>query len=176
LLSKEYAVLSNPVLRLSRSHFLFFLATQAQDDSSVKAIVITGSNGFFMGGADIPSIQQLQKKGDKTTATAFVKAGQDFFDKIEASSKPVVAAVNGPALGGGLELAMACHARVSLPKCQFGLPELKLGIIPGEFFCSLVPSLLFVVHSSCFFFVFLPQDLEELKDCLVWLVLRLPST
>ena len=95
---------------------------EANADPAVKAIVLTGTGRFFSAGADI---------------TEFASGMQEPFlpqviDRIEASAKPVVAAVNGTALGGGLELALGCHYRVAGKDVrQLGLPEIKLGIIPG---------------------------------------------
>lgn len=112
---------------------------QAMDNPAVKAIVITGKGGFFMAGADITYMQASQNQSENTAQLAEVKKnlkeflteGIAFCDRMESGKKPVVAACNGPALGGGLELAMSCHARLSVPKAQFGLPELTLGLIPG---------------------------------------------
>ncbi len=94
--------------------------------SETRAIVITGSGAFFAAGADIPSFLQLGA-GVKD----FLAYGVKVFDEIARSPKPVVAAVNGPALGGGNELAMACDLRIACPEARFGQPEVNLGIIPG---------------------------------------------
>lgn len=97
-------------------------------DPEVKAIIVTGSGEkAFVAGADIKELQSLnQKQGEKLS-----ERGQDIFTKIENSVKPVIAAVNGYALGGGAELAMACHVRIGSPNAVFGLPETGLGLIPG---------------------------------------------
>lgn len=107
----------------------------AIEDSSITGIVFTGAGKFFMAGADIPTIANFQKdlaNGASIDALqTFVANGHKFMNEVESGKKPVVAAVNGPALGGGCELAMACNARVALKSAKFGLPELNLGIIPG---------------------------------------------
>jgi len=97
----------------------------AISNSSVKAIVLTGK-GKFCGGADITSFSTDAKATD-----AVNRRTHELFNAIEAGSKPVVAAIDGFALGGGLELALTTHARVATPAVSLGLPELNLGIIPG---------------------------------------------
>lgn len=100
----------------------------AVDD--VKVIIITGAGQMFVAGADINEINEV--KDDPDAAAAFLRKGHDLFLKIERSKKPVIAAVNGRfALGGGNELAMACHIRLAEDSVQFGQPEIKLGIMPG---------------------------------------------
>lgn len=103
------------------------IAAAAADDS-VLAIVVTGAGEkAFVAGADIAELNRL----DAIDARKLSLRGQAVFDRIERSSKPVVAAVNGFALGGGCELAMACHLRVASKNAVFGQPEVKLGLIPG---------------------------------------------
>lgn len=94
----------------------------------VKVVVFTGAGTFFITGADIREIAAIgsAKQGEDLTAK-----GQGIFNKIERLSKPVIAAINGACLGGGLELAMACHMRVASERARFGQPEINLGIIPG---------------------------------------------
>jgi len=102
---------------------------EATNDPEVKAIVITGAGQFaFVAGADVNEINAL-----KTPAQAkeVVLKGQALFNKIEASRKPVIAAINAVCLGGGNELAMACHMRIASANARFGQPEINLGIIPG---------------------------------------------
>lgn len=95
---------------------------------TVKSVIITGSGSkAFVAGADITEFSGL----NKTEAMALAKRGQDTFARIENSSKPIVAAVNGFALGGGCELAMSCHFRVAAENAKFGQPEVNLGLIPG---------------------------------------------
>lgn len=96
---------------------------KAARDAKVTAIVITGTDKVFSGGADIREFG---------TAAAFAQPNlQQVLDAVEACSKPVVAAINGVCMGGGLELALACHYRVATPDATMALPEVKIGIIPG---------------------------------------------
>ena len=108
---------------------------QAHSNPDVQAIILYGNHGKFMAGADIPYIQQLQKKalqGETDEMKSFILDGHKLVnDLIENGAKPTVAAINGMALGGGLELAMSCNARVAVNGTVFGLPELRLGLIPG---------------------------------------------
>jgi 3-hydroxyacyl-CoA dehydrogenase len=100
---------------------------QAVKVPDIRAVVITGAGGFFSAGGEMREVEQLvagAHEGDmEFTRTLFLR--------IEDSPVPVVAALNGNCFGGGLELAMACHHRVATPSIQLGLPEVKLGIIPG---------------------------------------------
>lgn len=98
------------------------------DDHEVKAIIITGEGEkAFVAGADIKEISEL----NEVNSRKFSENGQEVFESIENCVKPVLAAVNGYALGGGCELAMACHLRIASENAKFGQPEVKLGIIPG---------------------------------------------
>ncbi|MDP4283592.1 MAG: enoyl-CoA hydratase-related protein [Bacteroidota bacterium] len=98
------------------------------EDDSIKAVIITGvGEKAFVAGADISEFIKL--KDDEGAALA--KRGQDIFSQIENCPKPIVAAVNGFALGGGCELAMACHFRLASANAKFGQPEVNLGLIPG---------------------------------------------
>jgi enoyl-CoA hydratase/carnithine racemase len=98
----------------------------------VKAIVITGGGQLaFAAGADIGLFGRIIKEQDLAAGKAFLELGQHTFNKIEASNKPVIAAINGVCLGGGLELAMACHMRICGDRARLGQPEINLGIIPG---------------------------------------------
>lgn len=103
--------------------------SEANENKDVKVIIITGSGDkAFVAGADISEFAGFDVKEGKELAAN----GQNMlFDFIENSSTPVIAAVNGFALGGGLELAMACHFRVSSDNAKMGLPEVSLGVIPG---------------------------------------------
>ncbi|MEL6561195.1 MAG: enoyl-CoA hydratase-related protein [Bacteroidota bacterium] len=98
------------------------------DNRDIKGVIITGSGEkAFVAGADIKELSQL----NEMNARKFAESGQEIFDMIENCHTPVVAAVNGFALGGGCELAMACHMRVATANARFGQPEVNLGIIPG---------------------------------------------
>ena len=98
-------------------------------DKNVKSLIITGSGGkAFVAGADIKEFAKFSSEEGKNLA----KDGQKkLFDLIENFPKPVIAAINGFALGGGLELAMACHMRLASDNAKMGLPEVSLGVIPG---------------------------------------------
>nr|KJB72707.1 hypothetical protein B456_011G191800 [Gossypium raimondii] len=103
---------------------------EALQRDDVKAIVVTGTNGKFSGGFDITSFDGMQSGKVEQPKLGFVSV-EIVSDTLEAAKKPSVAAIDGLALGGGLEVAMACHARISTPTAQLGLPELQLGVIPG---------------------------------------------
>lgn len=97
-------------------------------DSSIKVVVLTGGGEkAFVAGADISEMQNMSALEGRN----FGKFGQGVFDKLEKLPQPVIAAINGFALGGGCELAMACDIRIASPKAKFGQPEVTLGIIPG---------------------------------------------
>ncbi len=99
-----------------------------RDDAEVRAVIVTGAGDkAFVAGADIGVLAEM----DSLTGIEVSRQGQGVFRSIELFPKPVVAAVGGYALGGGCELALACHMRVASEKARFGLPEVGLGIIPG---------------------------------------------
>jgi len=98
------------------------------DEDEIKAVILTGAGEkAFVAGADISEISEL----NEMNARRFAENGQEVFASIENCHKPVIALVNGFALGGGCELAMACHMRVSTANGKFGQPEVNLGVIPG---------------------------------------------
>ena len=97
-------------------------------DPKIRSVIITGAGTkAFVAGADISEFLGLSVE----QGMAMAKKGQELFFKIENSSKPIIAAVNGFALGGGCELAMACHFRIASENAKFGQPEVNLGLIPG---------------------------------------------
>lgn len=103
--------------------------TDLENDPEVRVIVLTGAGEkAFVAGADISEFASFSEEKGK----ALAKEGQrSLFDRVEQLKTPVIAAVNGFALGGGLELAMACHFRVASDNARMGLPEVSLGVIPG---------------------------------------------
>ena len=102
--------------------------TELYNNPEIKGAIITGKgNKSFVAGADIAEFKGL----DEAHGKAMAKRGHEVFNKIERSPKPIIAAVNGFALGGGCELAMACHLRIASENAKFGQPEVKLGLIPG---------------------------------------------
>jgi enoyl-CoA hydratase len=104
------------------------LFRQARQDASIRGVVLTGAGTrSFVAGADIRQFEGL----DALNGHRFALRGQALFNRIEDMPKPVVAAVNGYALGGGCELALACHLRVASEQATFAQPEVNLGLIPG---------------------------------------------
>ncbi|MGD8428015.1 MAG: enoyl-CoA hydratase-related protein [Balneolaceae bacterium] len=99
-----------------------------QIDETISAVIVTGSGEkAFVAGADIKELRELDSRSGRMAS----QKGQQIFQLIEDTRKPVIAAVNGYALGGGSELAMACHMRIAGENAVFGLPEVGLGLIPG---------------------------------------------
>jgi enoyl-CoA hydratase len=101
--------------------------SQLKDSDDVKVIIITGEGKAFVAGADIAEMKDMS--GDQ--AKEFSTTGQKVFSKIAKIKKPVIAALNGFALGGGCELALACDIRIASEKAKLGQPEVNLGVIPG---------------------------------------------
>lgn len=106
---------------------LDLLIDQVIADEEVYVLIITGQGKAFVAGADIGEMKDM----DPMEAKSFARKGLDLFRKIESMSKPVIAAVNGFALGGGCELAMCCDIRIASERASFGQPETGLGITPG---------------------------------------------
>ncbi|MDD2491028.1 MAG: enoyl-CoA hydratase-related protein [Bacteroidales bacterium] len=100
---------------------------KAEEDDEILAIIITGEGRAFVAGADIQEMANLSS----AEGEAFGKRGTDLFRRIETAEKPVIAAVNGFALGGGCELAISCDIRIASENAKFGQPEVGLGITPG---------------------------------------------
>jgi enoyl-CoA hydratase len=101
---------------------------EIEPNREIRALVIHGEGRFFSAGADIKEFTTV------STSEGFSdlgKFGQDLFNRMEKFPKPIIAAIHGAALGGGLELAMACHIRLVSETAKLGLPELQLGLIPG---------------------------------------------
>jgi enoyl-CoA hydratase len=104
------------------------VVNEIETNPDIKAVALTGSGEkAFVAGADISEFVGLSNEEGKSLA----KTGQNIFSRIENCTKPIIAAVNGFALGGGCELAMACHFRIASDNAKFGQPEVNLGLIPG---------------------------------------------
>lgn len=93
-----------------------------------KVVILTGNGDVFSAGAELKELAQTWTAGE---AEAIVGNAKGFFNRIERYKKPVLAAINGLCLGGGLELALACHMRIGAENAQFGFPEINLGLMPG---------------------------------------------
>lgn len=112
------------------SEFKSILKELETNNTITSAVVISGKPGCFIAGADIGMLEKCRTSED---ATKISKEGQDFFHQLETSRKPIVAAINGACLGGGLELALACHYRIATTTkaTKLGTPEVLLGLLPG---------------------------------------------
>ena len=106
---------------------IYQTVTEIGANHQTRCVIITGSGKAFVAGADIAAIQNM----DSQAATEFSQLGKKAFHAIEQFSCPVIAAINGFALGGGCELALSCDFMIASEKAKFGLPEAKLGVIPG---------------------------------------------
>ena len=124
--------LNNPPVNQLSAHFVQEMADallQAGSDKAIKAVILTGTGKNFIAGADITEIQTVK---DKNFLLPRVMENHRFINSIEDAPKPVIAAINGNCLGGGLEIAMACHYRVAAQGVQIGQPEVQIGLIPGS--------------------------------------------
>lgn len=118
---------------------------EIEPNRDIKVILIHGDGRFFSAGADIKEFTTIETSEGFSQLSKF---GQDLFDRIEKFPKPIIAAVHGAALGGGLELAMACHIRLVTEKAKLGLPELQLGVIPGFAGTQRMPRLIGVARAA----------------------------
>jgi 3-hydroxyacyl-CoA dehydrogenase/enoyl-CoA hydratase/carnithine racemase len=124
-------IMNNPPVNQLSKHFVLELAeafTEAYNDEGIKAIVLTGTEKNFIAGADITQIKEVKAKDESLPR---LKEFNRFLNAIETGPKPVVAAINGNCLGGGLEVAMVCHYRVAAQGVNLGQPEVQIGLIPG---------------------------------------------
>src|SRR5262249_38733329 len=115
------------------------ILARIEGDGAVKSVVITGKPSGFLAGADLNMLKAFKASEDVRHASL---AGQSQSARSGRSKKPVVAALHGPALGGGCELALACHYRVASEQADIGQPEVKLGLIPGAGATQRLPRLI----------------------------------
>ncbi len=116
------------VLNLSVLKELELVLNEVEEDEYVRVVIVTGTGRFFCAGADMHELAHLTTVH---SGSEFAVRGQSLLSRIERSEKPVLVAINGTCVGGGLELALACHIRVAAAGALLGLPEIKLGLIPG---------------------------------------------
>ncbi len=110
---------------------------EIRKDDKIRCVIITGAGRAFSVGADLG-----EAGSDEAALRARMELGQKVFDKIETFNKPVIAMINGYALGGGLEMAVACDMRVASEKANFGNPEVNIGLIPSWGGCVRIPKLI----------------------------------
>ncbi|WP_153733520.1 enoyl-CoA hydratase [Sporosarcina obsidiansis] len=121
------------------------LLTEVENDQDVRVVVLYGEGRFFSAGADI---KEFTTVGSGEAFTTLSSKGQQVFERLENFPKPVIASIHGAALGGGLELAMACHIRLVTKSAKLGLPELQLGLIPGFAGTQRLPRLVGVAKAA----------------------------
>ncbi|HOO90399.1 MAG TPA: enoyl-CoA hydratase/isomerase family protein, partial [Syntrophales bacterium] len=117
----------NPLTNAVREQILEIMDTLREKLDEIKVVILTGTGKAFVAGADIKSFPTLTQEAAK----ARLKLTRALYQQMEDFTRPVICAVNGFCLGGGLELAMSCDIRIASTKAQFGQPEINLGIIPG---------------------------------------------
>ena len=153
--------MNNPPVNQLSEHFVKELVeaiSSGFQDSDVKGIVLTGTGKNFIAGADLTEIYKVT---EKEPLLPKVDAMSSFLNQIETGPKPVIAAINGHALGGGLEIAMACHYRVASKGVQLGQPEVKVGLIPGAGGTQRLPRLIGLPNALEMMTVGNPIDAEK---------------
>ena len=139
--------MNNPPVNQLSGQFRADLAQafgEAYGDDAVQGVVLTGKGKNFIAGADITEIQHIENKEELVSG---MMEGMKFMNHIETGSKPVVAAINGNCLGGGLEIAMCCHYRVAVNGVNLGQPEVQIGLIPGAGGTQRLPRLIGLRHA-----------------------------
>jgi enoyl-CoA hydratase/carnithine racemase len=124
--------MDNPPVNQLSEHFVRELAEAVEEafrDGAVKAVILTGTGRNFIAGADITQIKDIRSRDQ---ILKLLRDNNRFLNAIETGPKPVVAAINGACLGGGLELAMVCHYRVAARGIDLGQAEVQIGLIPGR--------------------------------------------
>jgi len=153
--------MNNPPVNQLSEHFVMELVEAVSggfQDPDVKAIVLTGTGKNFIAGADL---RQIYKVKEKEALLPKVRSNSAFLNQIEMGPKPVIAAINGNALGGGLEIAMACHYRVAAKGVQLGQPEVQVGLIPGAGGTQRLPRLIGLPNALEMMTVGNPIDAEK---------------
>lgn len=138
--------MDNPPVNQLSQHLVMELVeafSEAHGDQEIKAIVLTGTGKNFLAGADITQIKGVKTKDELLPK---LEENNQFLNTIETGPKPVVAAINGNCLGGGLEIAMVCHYRVAAKGANLGQPEVQLGLIPGAGGTQRLPRLVGLRH------------------------------
>ena len=136
-----------------------------QNQKEIRVVIVTGvGEKAFVAGADINEINNLDSKSGKE----FSKKGTGVFRFIEKMNIPVIAAVNGFALGGGCELAMACHLRIASSNVKFGQPEINLGIIPGYGGTQRLPRL--IGKTNALYYLLMGNMIDATKACELGLI------
>jgi 3-hydroxyacyl-CoA dehydrogenase/1,4-dihydroxy-2-naphthoyl-CoA synthase len=139
--------MDNPPVNQLSEHFVRELAeamTEGYQDDAVKAMVLTGTGKNFIAGADITQVKDIKTKDELMSG---LKENMKFINSIETGPKPVVAAINGNCLGGGLEIAMVCHYRLAVDGVNLGQPEVQIGLIPGAGGTQRLPRLVGLRHA-----------------------------
>jgi enoyl-CoA hydratase/carnithine racemase len=153
-----------PMNALSREVFeeISEVFSEIEKDAGIKAAVFTGAGKAFIAGADIRMLQQI---GSAQESLELTKVFHGTLNKIEEMRKPVIAAIHGYCLGGGLEFALACHMRIAGDKAQFGVPEIKLGVFPGAGGTQRLPR---VVGKAKAMEMILTGDFMSASEALSW--------
>ncbi|MEK3936836.1 enoyl-CoA hydratase-related protein [Sporosarcina sp. FSL W7-1349] len=112
---------------------------QVEKADDVKVVLLRGANGHFMAGAELKEFNEIETKAEASRVSYI---GHHLMNRIEFFKKPVIALIEGACLGGGLELALACHMRIGSSNSQYGFPEITLGIIPGAGGTQRLPKLI----------------------------------
>lgn len=126
-----FITVNNPpvnTLSIQTMEDIHYALSEIEKNAQVKVVVLKGHGGHFVAGAELHEFIEVDRK---ELASHLSYTGYHLMDRIESFSIPVIASIDGACLGGGLELAMACHIRIATEKAVFGLPEVTLGIIPG---------------------------------------------
>jgi len=134
---------------------------EIEEDDTVRVVILTGEGKAFIAGADIKEMEAFTAAEAKT----FSKTGQLLLRRIELMEKPVIAAVNGFALGGGCEMAMCCDIRIASEKAKFGQPEVNLGLIPGFAGTQRLTRLIGMAHAKELIFT---ADMIDAQTALQW--------